>query len=453
MSQSYDYDLFVIGGGSGGVRCSRVAAQLGATVGLVEERYLGGTCVNVGCVPKKLLVYGSQIRADLEDAAGFGWSVGEPSFAWKTLIANKDKQIARLNRVYEGLLDGAGVTRYSGRGVLLDRHTIAIGERRVTAETILLATGGWPKVPQIPGRELALTSNEVFALDELPRRVVIVGGGYIAVEFASILNGCGVETTLLYRGSLFLRGFDDDVRTHLAEQMKKRGVDLRFESNPAALERRGAGIAVQLEDRSQIETDAVLFATGRAPLTEGLGLEAAGVETDGRGAIVVDEEFRTNVPNIYAVGDVIGRVQLTPVALAEGMYLARRLFGGGAQRPSYDVIPTAVFSQPSIGTVGLTEQQARERYGEIVIYRSSFTPLKNNLSGRDEKMLMKLVVDRASDRVVGCHMVGPDAGEIVQGLAIAMTCGATKAQFDQTIGIHPTAAEEFVTMRTPVPSG
>jgi glutathione reductase (NADPH) len=447
---SHDFDLFVIGAGSGGVRASRVSAGLGARVAVAEERYLGGTCVNVGCIPKKLLVYAAHFAEDFEDAAGFGWSVGERRFDWARLLAGKDREIERLNGVYARLLDAAGVTRIEGRARLLDAHTVAVGERRYSAANVLIATGGWPSLPRIPGIELALSSNEMFHLKELPRRAIVVGGGYIAVEFAGILHGLGVEVTQLYRGELFLRGFDDDVRAALAEEMRRKGIDLRFGANPARLERRGEGVRATLEDGSALDTDAVLYATGRRPLTADLGLEAAGVALGKNGAVIVDEYSRSSVPGIWAIGDVTDRIQLTPVAIHEAMCLAQTLFGGRPTRPDHEDVASCVFSAPPIGTVGLTEAQARARHGEVVIYRTSFRPLKHTLSGREERTLMKLVVERSTDRVLGAHMLGADAGEIIQGIAIAIKLRATKAQFDATVGIHPTAAEEFVTLRTPV---
>jgi glutathione reductase (NADPH) len=443
----YDFDLFTIGAGSGGVRASRISASYGARVAVAEERDLGGTCVNVGCIPKKLLVYAAHFAEDFEDAAGFGWTLGEHRFDWASLIANKNKEISRLNGIYARLLDDAGVTRVEGRARLVDAHTVAVGDRSFTAEHILLAPGGWPHLPDLPGIELAISSNEAFHLGELPRRAIIVGGGYIAVEFAGIFHGLGAEVTQLYRGPLFLRGFDDDVRQTLADEMRKKGIDLRFSARAARLERVDGGIRVHLEDGSTLDADLVLYATGRRPLTADLGLAEVGVEVNENGAILVDEHSRTSVPNIWAIGDVTDRIQLTPVAIHEGMCLARTLFKGEPTRPDHEDVASAVFSQPPIGTVGLTESQARERYGEVDVYRSRFRPLKHTLTGRDEQTLMKLVVDRASQRVVGAHMVGPDAGEIIQGIAIAVKMRATKAQFDATIGIHPTAAEEFVTMR------
>ncbi len=447
---SYDYDLFVIGAGSGGVRAARMSAGYGARVAVAEERYLGGTCVNVGCIPKKLLVYGAHFAEDFADSAAYGWDVPAPSFDWSLLIANKDREIARLNGIYRRLLEGAGVTLFEARATIADPHTVAVGGRLVTAEHILVVTGAWPEVPDIPGREHAITSNEAFALDRLPRRVAIVGGGYIAVEFAGIFNGLGAEVIQLYRGKLFLRGFDDDVRTTLAEEMRKKGVDLRFDASVAALEKSAGGVKVRLADGAEIEADAVLFATGRRPNADGLGLDALGVARAAGGAIVIDDGFRTSVKSIYALGDVTDRLQLTPVAIAEAMVLSANLFDGKNRAMDYGAVPTAVFSQPPVGTVGLTEAEARASVGAVDIYRSRFKPLKHTLSGRDETTLMKLVVERASGRVLGCHMVGADAGEIVQGIAIALKCGATKAQFDATIGIHPTAAEEFVTLREKV---
>ncbi|MBI2359962.1 MAG: glutathione-disulfide reductase [Deltaproteobacteria bacterium] len=445
---NYDYDLFTIGAGSGGVRASRVAARFGAKVAIAEERYLGGTCVNVGCIPKKLLVYAAHFREDFEDAAGFGWTVGKRSVDWARLIANKDAEIHRLNGVYQRLLETAGVTITRGRAQILDAHTVVVGENRYTAEYILIATGSWPTVPEIPGAEHAISSNEAFYLPSLPRRIVIVGGGYIGVEFASIFHGLGVEVSQLYRGPLFLRGFDDEVRETLAEEMKKKGIDLRFQTSVTGIERTGGGLRVALAGGTALETDAVMFATGRHPNTHGIGLERAGVQLGSKGAVIVDAYSCTTAPNVYAVGDCTDRMMLTPVAIAEGRAVAETLFNNNRMKPDYANVPTAIFSLPNVGTVGLTEREARERYGKIDVYKTRFRPLKHTLSGRDETTLMKLVIDPATDRVLGCHMVGPEAGEIIQGLAVALTCGATKAQFDATIGIHPTAAEEFVTMRS-----
>ncbi len=443
----YDYDFFVLGAGSGGVRASRVAAAYGAKTAVVEERYLGGTCVNVGCIPKKLLVYASEFRDHFEDAAGFGWTVGERTVDWQKLIQNKDKEIKRLNGIYRTLLEGAGAEIIEGTARLVDRHTIEVSGQRYTSEYILLATGSWPAFPQTPGIEHAITSNEAFYLETLPKRVIIVGGGYIAVEFATIFHGLGSAVTELYRGDLFLRGFDTDVRQVLADEMGKRGVDLRFHADVTRIEKTPHGIKARLNDQSKLEADIIMYATGRLPNSKGLGLEAAGIETDESGAVCVDAYSQTNIPHIYAVGDVTNRLNLTPMAIAEGQAVAETLFNQNPTRPDHMNVATAVFSHPSIGTVGLTEEEARQEYGAVDIYKSSFRSLKHTLSGRNEKTFMKIVVDPKSDRVIGCHMTGPEAGEIIQGLAVAIKCHATKAQFDATIGIHPTSAEEFVTMR------
>lgn len=447
----YDYDLFTIGAGSGGVRASRVSASYGAKVAIAEERYLGGTCVNVGCIPKKLLVYAAHFREDFEDAAGFGWTVGERRVDWDRLITNKNAEIQRLNGVYQKLLEEAGVTIINGRARILDPHTVAVGEQRYTAKYILVATGSWPTIPNIPGAEHSISSNEAFYLPSLPPRAIIVGGGYIGAEFAGIFHALGVKVTQLYRGRLFLRGFDDDVRETLADEMRKKGIDLRFRTTVEEIEKGRQGLRAKLIDGTVLEVDQIMFATGRHPNTAGLGLESTGAELNPKGAVVVDDYSRTSVPSIYAIGDCTDRLMLTPVAIAEGRAVAETLFNGNAMRPNYANVPTAVFSLPNVGTVGLTEREARERHGKIDVYRTRFRPLKHTLSGRNEMTMMKLVVDRATDRVLGCHMVGQEAGEIVQGIAVALTCGATKAQFDATIGIHPTAAEEFVTMRSKVP--
>jgi glutathione reductase (NADPH) len=447
----YDYDLFTIGGGSGGVRASRMAAQFGARVALAEERYLGGTCVNVGCIPKKLFVYASEFSEDFKDSAGFGWTVGARNFNWQTLIANKDREIARLNGVYEKVLVDNGVRILRARATIADAHTVVVGSERLTARYILVATGGWPSTPSIPGGELAITSNEAFFLPQFPSRVILVGGGYIGVEFAGIFHGLGAKVTLVHRGELFLRGFDDDLRRMLATEMGKREIELRFNSQVERIEKLPRGIRATLIDGAALEADLIMFATGRTPNTHDLGLERAGVKLDYEGAVVVDSYSCSSVTNIYAVGDCTDRMQLTPVAIAEGQAVAETLFHGNPQTPDYENVPTAVFCQPHIGTVGLTEAEARARYRAVDIYKSRFRPLKHTLGGRQENSFMKLVVDRETDRVLGCHMLGDDAGEIIQGLAIALKCRATKAQFDATIGIHPTAAEEFVTMRTKSP--
>jgi glutathione reductase (NADPH) len=450
---AYDFDLFVIGAGSGGVRAARFAAGYGARVAVAESRYLGGTCVNVGCVPKKLLVYGAHYAEDFEQARGYGWSAGT-SFDWATLIANKDREIQRLNGIYRKLLVDSGVTLLEGHARLCDAHCVEVDGQRFSAEHILIATGGWPAVPDIPGREHAITSNEAFYLPERPNRVLVVGGGYIAVEFASIFHGVGARTSLLYRGDLFLRGFDGAIRAHLRDELAKKGLDLQFNADIARIDKQADGsLLATLNDGRTLEADCIFYATGRRPMLDGLGLESAGVELDARGYIGVDDLYRTSVPSILAIGDVIGRVQLTPVALAEGMAVARRLFKPEEYRPvDYRLIPTAVFSLPNIGTVGLTEEQARAEGHRVKVFESRFRPMKLTMTDSQERSLMKLVVDADSDRVLGCHMIGPDAGEILQGLAVALKAGATKQVFDETLGIHPTAAEEFVTMRTPLAS-
>ena len=451
---SFDCDLFVIGGGSGGVRAARMAAQRGARVVLAEAAALGGTCVNVGCIPKKLYSYAAHFAEGFADAAGFGWEVGTPQLDWARLKANRAAEIARLNGVYEHLLRTAGVQieRAWARLAAADRVELVDGEGppTVRARHILVATGGTPSVPDFEGRECVVTSDHMFDLNPFPRRLVVVGGGYIACEFASIFQGLGSRVVQLYRGEQVLRGFDDEVRHFAAQEMRKHGVDLRLRCDVVRVAREQRGLAVTLSSGETLEADVVLYATGRVPNTAGLGLELAGVRQDARGAVVVDEHYRSSVPSIHAIGDVTARVQLTPVALAEAMVVVDRLFGAGTRRMDYELIPTAVFTHPNIGTVGLTEAQARERFAKVAVYHTDFRPLKHTLSGSTERTLMKLVVDCASDRVVGLHMVGPEAGEIVQGFAVAMKAGATKAVFDSTIGIHPTAAEEFVTMREAV---
>jgi glutathione reductase (NADPH) len=448
---AYDFDLFVIGAGSGGVRAARFAAGFGAKVAVAESRYLGGTCVNVGCVPKKLLVYGAHYAEDIGQAQGYGWTIDGATFDWKTLIANKDREIQRLNGIYRSILVDSGVTLLQAHARLVDAHTVEVEGKQYTAEHILIATGGWPHVPAIPGREHAITSNEAFYLESLPRRVLVVGGGYIAVEFASIFHGCGADTKLLYRGELFLRGFDGSLRDHLKDEMIKKGVDLQFNADIVHIDKQADGsLLATLEDGRTLEADCIFYATGRRPMLDNLGLEQAGVALDARGFIAVDDEYRTSVSSILAIGDVIGRVQLTPVALAEGMAVARRLFKPEQYRKvDYTTIPTAVFSLPNMATVGLTEEEAREQGYQVTIFESRFRPMKLTMTDSLERSLMKLVVDADTDRVLGCHMAGPDAGEIMQGLGVALKAGATKQVFDDTLGIHPTAAEEFVTMRTP----
>jgi glutathione reductase (NADPH) len=424
-----------------------MAAQRGARVAVAEDAPLGGTCVNLGCIPKKLYSFAAHYAEAFEEAHGFGWPVQAPAFDWATLKANRAREITRLNAVYGQLLDGAGVTLLRGRARLVATNAVEVNGATYRARHLLVATGGRPVVPELPGRELAVTSNEVFDLPEFPKRLVVVGGGYIACEFASIFRGLGAQVTQLYRGEQVLRGFDDDVRRFLAAEMGKKGVDLRTHADVQRIERAAGALRVTLRSGDVLDADAVLYATGRRPNTAGLGLQEHGVALDASGAVVVDGQFRTNVAGVYALGDVIDRVQLTPVALAEAMVLVDQLFGDGRRSIDYELIPTAVFTHPSVGTIGLGEAQARERFGAVRIFKSEFRALKHTLSGSTERTFMKLVVDAASDRVVGLHMVGADAGETVQGFAVAMKAGATKAQFDATIGIHPTAAEEFVTMR------
>jgi glutathione reductase (NADPH) len=430
------------------VRASRVSAALGARVAIAESHRFGGTCVNVGCIPKKLFAYAAHFREEFETAASFGWRAHEPRFDWKTLVANKDREIARLNGVYEQLLVNAGVKIFRGKAVVRGKHEIEIDGNAITAGHILIATGSWPSLPAIPGAEHAITSNDAFFLEALPRRALVVGGGYIAVEFASIFNGLGVGTVLAYRGARLLRGFDAELGTRLAEEMARKGVEIRLNCDPAEIRRAGTSLAVAFKDGSRLETDAVMFATGRRPNTAKLGLEGAGVALGADGAVLVDRFSRSSVDSICAIGDVTNRINLTPVATAEGMWLARTLFGGTPTPIDHENVPTAVFSDPNLSTVGLSEEKARERYGAVDIYRTSFTPLKNSLApSNSPRIFMKLVVDRATERVLGAHMIGPEAGEIIQGVAIAVKMGATKSQFDATIGIHPTAAEEFVTLR------
>ncbi len=447
-----NYDLIIIGAGSGGVRLARMSARRGARVAVVESRYLGGTCVNVGCVPKKLFVYGASVSDELGDAAGYGWKIpmNEVSFDWPKLVANKNTEIERLNGIYQRLLENAGVTIIEGTASLKDANTVIVGNQTYTTRHITVATGSWPVVPDIPGKEYILTSNEMFYLPQLPKTAVVWGGGYIAVEFAGILAGLGVKTTLIYRGELFLRGFDGDVRRFTEQEMRKKGINLKFGVTIDSVEAEDIHYRANLSTGESLTTGLVMGATGRRPLIDGLGLSELGVGLDESGHIVVDDHFQTAVPSITALGDVIGTPQLTPVALAQAMVLSRRLFGDGQGDMDYAAIPTAVFCQPNIGTVGFTEEEARVAGHRLRIYRSEFKPMKYTLSGRDERCLMKLVVDDETDKVLGAHMVGPDAGEITQGLAIAIKAGATKAQFDSTLGIHPTSAEEFVTMREPV---
>ncbi len=447
----FDYDLFVIGAGSGGVRAGRMAAAEGVRVAVAEDRYLGGTCVNVGCVPKKLYVYASHYAESFHEAAGYGLNAQNVVFDWATLRDNKKQEISRLNGIYTQLMKSAGCDLIDGRAEIVGEHEVRVGETTYTAERILVATGGWPFIPDFEGREHVISSNEVFDLERFPEDVIVVGGGYIAVEFAGIFAGLGARTELIYRGDLFLRGFDQEIREFTAQEVAKKGVGLNFNCNIERVEKLDSGrLQAWLTDGRVLEADQILYATGRVPNTCGLGLESVGVAQQGSGAIIVNESFQTSVPSIYAIGDVIDRVQLTPVALAEGMALVRHLYTAGSPAVDYDLIPTAVFCQPNIGTVGLSEEQARERHGEIKVFRSEFRALKHTLSNSDERTLMKMIVDTETDRVLGVHMVGAEAGEIIQGIGVALKAGATKAVFDSTIGIHPTAAEEFVTMRQPV---
>ena len=462
---AFDFDLFVIGGGSGGVRAARMAAQRGARVALAETLGtdgLGGTCVNVGCIPKKLYSYAAHYAEGFHESAGYGWEGEAPRLNWATLKANRAKEISRLNGVYGNLLRGSGVTVFNGFARIDGEHAITLatlhadgspGHQHFTAKNILIATGGTPHVPHFVGREHVITSNDIFDLEPFPQRLLVVGGGYIACEFASIFNGLGAQVTQLYRGEQVLRGFDDEVRHFVAAEMVKSGVDLRLNAGVVDIRKAADGLRVELEDGNVVMADAVLYATGRVPNVQGLGLDTVGVAQGGQNEVLVNAHYQTNVPSIYAVGDVTNRVQLTPVALGEAMVVVDQLFGPAAGKPprdmSYDFIPTAVFTHPNIGTVGFSEAAAREQFGQVTIFRSEFKALRHTLSGSTERTLMKLVVDTATDRVVGLHMVGAEAGEIVQGFAVAMKAGATKAVFDSTIGIHPTAAEEFVTMREP----
>jgi len=447
----YDYDLFVIGGGSGGVRAARIAATHGAKVGIAEEYRYGGTCVIRGCVPKKLFVYASHFAESFEDAVGFGWTTRKVAFDWWTLISNEDQEVDRLNKIYITNLEKAGVELFNSRAEIRDPHSVFLiaEQRHVTAKYILVATGGTVRLDEkLPGIEHVITSNEAFHLEELPERIVIAGGGYIAVEFAGIFAGLGVDTTLLYRGEKILRGFDDDVRDHLTVEMTKKGIDVVTGQVFTSIEKQGEVLKGTLKNGDVIEADQIMFAIGRVPYTQGLGLEHAGVETSSNGAIKVDEYSKSSVDHIYAVGDVTDRVALTPVAIREGHAVADNLFNGKDIKMDHSTIPTAVFSQPEIGTVGLTEAEAREKFADVDIYKSTFRPMKHTLSGRDERMLMKLIVEPESDKVVGCHIMGPDAGEMAQLLGISVKMGATKADFDSTMAVHPTASEELVTMRT-----
>ena len=447
---NFDFDLFVIGGGSGGVRAARFAADLGKRVAIAEKQALGGTCVNVGCIPKKLFSYAAHFSSDFSDAKGFGWSSGRPSFSWHDLLTNKNREIERLNEIYERLLVNSGVHIIRGHASLQTKQSVSVEGHTYTAKNILVAVGGKPEIPEFPGCEHVISSDEAFYLKELPQKVLVVGGGYIAVEFASIFNGLGCDTSQLYRGDLFLRGFDFDARTFLANQIRESGIDLQFNCSINEITKQGDRLTANFSSGEEVSCDLIMYATGRTPLTENLGLEKLGIKVDSKNAIAVDENYRTNIDTVLAIGDVTDRVNLTPVALAEAMTVVSYLFGDGKKRVDYNLIPSAVFSLPNLATVGLTEEEAREKHKEIKIFISEFKPLKHTLTGNHERTLMKLVVDSESDLVVGAHMVGADAGESLQGIAVAMKAGATKALFDETIGIHPTSAEEWVTMRQPV---
>ncbi len=444
----YDYDLFVIGAGSGGVRASRIASQLGAKVAVAESRYLGGTCVNVGCVPKKLFVYAAEFSKHKKDSVGFGWRYPEGDFDWPTLRDNKSAEIARLNGIYENILGNAGVEVMNGHAKISDPHTVEVNGNTYTAKNILIAVGGWPRKPTFPGNEHVVDSNEVFYLEKLPKKVLVQGGGYIAVEFAGIFNGLGVETELVYRGPLFLRGFDEEIRQFVAKEIEKSGVKTTFNCDIERVEKKPNGsFNVALSTGKEREVDTVFSAVGRVPLTEGLGLENTAAQLGEKGEIIVNDNFQTHEPSIYALGDVIDRIALTPVALAEGMALAKHLVEGGDINLDYHNIATAVFSQPNIATVGYSEEEVKAKGKPYTVFTSDFRPLKNTISRSESRTMMKLIVDKETDKILGAHMAGPEAGEIIQGIAIAIKAGATKADFDSTIGVHPTAAEEFVTMR------
>ncbi len=450
----YDYDLFVIGAGSGGVRASRIASQLGARVAVAEDRYLGGTCVNVGCVPKKLFVYASEFSKSVKEAEGFGWTASKPEFDWATLRDNKTTEISRLNGIYGSILDNAGVELINGRASIVDPHTVVVAGRQYTTKNILITVGGWPRKPSFPGGENTTDSNEVFSMERFPSRVMVQGGGYIAVEFAGIFNGLGAETELVYRGPLFLRGFDKEVQQFVATEVGRSGVKLSFDTDIDSIERLSDGsLSVELNTGETRIVDMVFAAVGREPKTEGLGLENTAVTFGPGGEIEVNNEFQTGEPSVYALGDVVGRKTLTPVALAEGTALAKHLFADEPVELDYQNIATAVFCQPNIATVGLTEEEIQFSMAPYAVYTSEFRPLKNTISGSEQRTLMKLIVDKTDDKVVGAHMVGPDAGEIIQGVAVAIKAGATKRHFDATVGIHPTSAEEFVTMRESVREG
>lgn len=446
----YDFDLLVIGAGSGGVRASRTAAAQGVKVGIIEDRYWGGTCVNVGCVPKKLYSYAAQFAGDFKDAAGYGWEVTEqPKFNWSTLTTNRANEILRLNGIYNNLLNNSGVTRIEGRGRITGAHTVEVNGKSYSAAKLLIATGTWPYVPEFAGSEHCVTSNEIFDLPTFPQRFLVYGGGYIAVEFASIFNGLGSETHMVYRGDQPLRGFDNEVREFTTQEIANSGVNLHLNAEITSIEKVAQGLKVNLSNGQSLEVDAVLAATGRKANVEGLGLDSVGLGLNTEGNLSVDANFATQVPSIHALGDLIGGPQLTPVALAEAMVLVHNLYSGQPARTmDYTNIPTAVFCLPNIGTVGLSEEEARAQLAKIRVYTTNFKPMKNTLSGNTGRVFMKLIVEDATDKVVGCHLVGGDAGELAQGIGIAVKAGLTKADFDATVGIHPTSAEELVTMRT-----
>ena len=448
---SFDYDLFVIGAGSGGVRAARISAGYGARVAIAEESRFGGTCVIRGCVPKKLLVYASRFAGEFNDAAGFGWTVGERTFDWTVLREAKEREITRLEGIYAGNLQRSGVETIRDRAVITGPNEIRLvaSGRTVTAGRILIATGNRPVLPDVPGMEHAVTSTDMFDLPTLPEKAVVVGGGYIALEFASILNGLGVSTTVLYRGEQVLRGFDREVRDKLADALRARGIDVRTSVQVQRIDKTAAGFAVQLVDGTNLDTDLILAATGRRPNTTGLGLEALGVALDQNGAVVVNALSETSVPSIYAVGDVTNRAQLTPVAIREGHAFADTVFGGRESFADHSTIPTAIFTTPEVGTVGLSEEAACAAYKAVDVYKTEFRPMRNILAGRDERTFMKVVVDAITDRVLGVHIMGPEAGEMIQLVGIAMTMSATKRDFDRTMAVHPTAAEELVTLRSP----
>ena len=446
----FDFDVFVIGAGSGGVRAARMAAGEGVRVAIVDDHELGGTCVNVGCVPKKLYTYASHFSHDFENAKGYGWDLGSAKFHWPTLVANKKTEISRLNGIYANLLDNSGAQIIRGYASLKDANTVSVNGTDYTAERIVIATGGTPNIPDVDYANLLISSDDSFDLSVFPKRLLVVGAGYIALEFACIFQGLGSQVQVSYRGDLIMRSFDDDVRLFVDQEMRKQGIEMNYHSQVSNVVRQAdSSLLVTFADGTNIEVDQVLMAIGRKPRLAGIGLEVLGIETTSKGTIAVNDKFQTNIDNIYALGDVTGGIELTPVALAEAMTLVNHWFGDGSKVMDYDLIPTAVFTQPNVGTIGLTEQEAREQYGEITVYRSDFKPMKHTLSGSDERSFMKLIVDAATDRVIGLHIVGEGAGEMLQGFAVAMKAGATKADFDATIGIHPTSAEELVTMRTP----